>query len=74
MATTQTAAERINEAIRTAERSKKWTAEKSGIPLSTFLRKTRGFGDFTVSEIARVARALGIHPAELLPTEFRDAA
>lgn len=57
-------------AMGAADRSKKWTAEKSGIPVSTFLRKVRGFGDFTIREVANVAQALGVHPSDLLPAEF----
>ena len=48
-------------------------ADRAGIANATFRRKLRGGGDFTVSEVARIAQALGIHPADLLPTEFRLA-
>lgn len=64
----------IVQAIEDAERSKKWTAEKAGIPITTFLRKCRGFGDFTVGEVARVAKALDRRPSDLLPQSFRDIA
>lgn len=68
--TTTETASLVSAAMRRAERSKKWTAEKAGIPVSTFLRKVAGHGDFTVGELARIARALDIEPASLLPEEF----
>lgn len=44
----------------------------SGIARNTFARKMNAGGaDFTAYEIARIAIALNIHPAELLPKEFR---
>lgn len=65
-----TVARRISDAIDTAERSRKWTAEKAGIPATTFARKLDGFGDFTISEIWRISQALELAPADLLPDEF----
>ena len=35
-------------------------------------RKLRGVGEFTLTELARIAHALGVKPADLLPDEFRD--
>lgn len=61
----------IVDAMKRADRSKKWTAERAGIANATFLRKLRGDTEFTVSEVARVARALGVRPVTLLPAEFR---
>lgn len=63
----------VEEAMTTADRSMKWTADRAGIANATFRRKVRGGGDFTVSEVARIGQALGVHPAELLPAEFRTA-
>jgi hypothetical protein len=65
-----TVARRISDAIDTAERSRKWTAVKAGIPATTFARKLDGFGDFTVSEVWRIAKALELAPGDLLPDEF----
>ncbi|MFJ5108655.1 MULTISPECIES: hypothetical protein [unclassified Glutamicibacter] len=49
------------------------TALASGIPRNTFNRKLNAGGaDFTAYEIARIAIALNIHPAELLPKEFKN--
>lgn len=64
----------IQAAINRAERSQKWTADKAGIAITTFRRKMNGGGDFTCSEIARVAKALSVHPADLLPAVFARAA
>lgn len=55
----------------TAERSRKWTAVKAGFSYSTFERKLNRGGDFTLPEVARIAKALGCHPMDLLPDEFR---
>lgn len=65
---------RVVAQMREADRTQKWTADRAGISETTFRRKLRGGADFTVSEVARIARALGIHPAALLPEEFRAAA
>lgn len=65
-----TAASKIEAAMDTADRSAKWTADRAGIAVATFRRKLHGGGDFTVSEVARVAKALSIRPYELLPDEF----
>ena len=53
----------ILEAMRDADRSMKWTADRSGIANATFRRKIHGGTDFTVSEVARIAKALGVHTA-----------
>jgi hypothetical protein len=52
------------------DRSKKWCAISSGMSESTFLRKLNGIGDWTLPELARIARALDVKPADLLPTEY----
>lgn len=62
--------ENIATAISAAERTKKWVATKSGIAHVTFYRKMQGGGPFTVSEVARIAEALGVNPLELLPEPF----
>ncbi|WP_437582685.1 hypothetical protein ACSAGD_10505 [Paramicrobacterium sp. CJ85] len=65
-----TTAALIEAAILDAERTKKWTAEKSAIPTTTFNRKLRGGAEFTIGEVLRVADALSVHPYDLLPREF----
>ena len=72
MNTDPQAAYRVRAAIDAAERSMKWTAEKAGIPVPTLRRKLGTGGDFTVSEIGRSARALGVHPLALLPDAYQD--
>ncbi len=67
---TKTTAELIEEARLRAERSQKWTAEKSGIAISTFKRKINGGADFTIDETRRVAQALDVKPYALLPVDF----
>ena len=64
----------IESQMRKADRTRKWTADRAGIPETTFRRKLRGGADFTVSEVARIARALGIAACDLLPAEFRAEA
>ena len=62
----------VTEAMRRDDRSMKWTATKSGMAVSTFRRKVMCETEFTVSELARIARALQIAPCTLLPQEFRE--
>ena len=57
--------------IRKADRTRKWTADRAGIPETTFRRKLRAGADFTVGEVARIAKALSISPSELLPSDFK---
>lgn len=45
-------------------------AESTGIPYSTLGRKLDGFSDFTMPDIYRIAKALGVAPASLLPAAF----
>ena len=71
---TDTASARIAAAMKTAERSSKWTAEKSGIPETTFRRKVSGHVDFTVTELDRIARALSVSPLDLLPASMLSVA
>lgn len=69
----ETAADLICAAMEAEERSAKWTADRAGIAVPTFRRKMHGGGDFTVSEVARIAKALGVPPWSLLPAEFKSA-
>lgn len=64
----------IQEAIERVERNQRWTADKSGIALTTFRRKMNGGVDFTTTELIRIAGALDTHPADLLPVEFHKMA
>ncbi|MGC5078503.1 helix-turn-helix domain-containing protein [Agrococcus sp. DT81.2] len=69
-----TVAGRVVAAMTAGEWSIKGTAEAAGIPATTFRRKIAGHADFTVTEIGRIATALNIAPADLLPTRFKSAA
>ncbi|MFS0854583.1 helix-turn-helix domain-containing protein [Microbacterium sp. 179-I 3D4 NHS] len=60
-------AEAVADALQGEKRSKRWLARRSEIPLSTLRRKMQGKADFTVTEIARIAEALEVSPASLLP-------
>lgn len=57
-------------AMKKKERSMQWTAQKAGFSTSTFRRKALGEGEFKVSELARIAKALSVPPWSLLPEEF----
>lgn len=64
----------IDAARKEADRSKKWTATKAGMSETTFYRKLNGGPDFTVGEVARIAQALRVPAASLLPQDFFDQA
>ena len=66
--------ELIEAAMAAEDRTRAWTARKAGIPHATFHRKMQGGTAFTLPELARIARALNRHPADLLPTQFVKAA
>lgn len=46
------------------------TARKSGIPMTTFDRKIKGGGDFTLRELGSIAEALGLTLADILPVDL----
>ncbi|WP_156153192.1 hypothetical protein [Microbacterium oxydans] len=52
----------------TAERSIDWLAAEMRISRSALRQKLFGGADFTVSDLAEVAAALGISPTVLVPT------
>lgn len=60
----------IKGAMRAAERSPSWVSRKAAIALTTLNRKLDGGADFTVGEVHRIATALGVPAAALLPVEF----
>jgi transcriptional regulator with XRE-family HTH domain len=57
----------IVSALGQAKRSKRWLSEATGIAYSTLRRKLQGEADLTVLDLARIARALQVPPASLLP-------
>ncbi|MCJ1709291.1 helix-turn-helix domain-containing protein [Microbacterium sp. VKM Ac-2923] len=65
---------RVGKAIDKADRTQRWVSRKTGIALSTLNRKVNGHVDWELNELASVAFALGLHPASLLPDEFREGA
>lgn len=62
--------EKIATAIAAEERTLSWVADKTGIARVTLGRKMKGGASFTVPEVARIAEALKIEPASLLPAPF----
>ena len=46
------------------------TAHQAAIPYETLRCQLQGEDDFTISQLGRLADALDVHPAELLPNEF----
>lgn len=63
--------ELISEAIKSAERSQAWVANKTGIPVTSLRRKLRGLSEFQVTEVALIAEVLNMQPFELLPKSFQ---
>lgn len=53
--------------LRREKRSKRWLAQATGIAYSTLRRKLQAQSDLTVNDLARIARALEVSPASLLP-------
>lgn len=56
-----------------ADRSKRWLSEQTGIPYSTLDRKMRARGDFTFTDLAKIAAALGVSPSAFTPPVFLPA-
>lgn len=71
MDTNEDASRIISQAILDAERSQQWVANKAGIPVTTLRRKLQGHTDFRLGEVASIAQALNVNPAELLPSTFQ---
>lgn len=63
----------IRNAIKRTGRSQRWTAERAGIPHTTFQRKLDGHTDFYIGEIRRIAHVLGVKPSALMPSDLREA-
>ncbi len=70
METTETVATLVKGAMSAAERTPTWVARKAGIALTTLNRKLEGGADFTVGELRRIAVALRVPAASLLPEDF----
>ena len=67
-------AQAVSQATVTKGKSVRSLADETGIPLTTMRRKLKGIGEFTPSELFRIADALGITFMDLIPTELREAA
>lgn len=50
--------------------SKNAAATRAGIPTSTFHRKLKSSGDFTLRELGQIATALDRQLADILPSEL----
>lgn len=57
----------VSNALTEASMSKLTLARESGIPYATLDRKIRGFTDFTISELFRVAKTLEVPLENLIP-------
>ncbi|GAB2702597.1 ribosome-binding protein aMBF1 (putative translation factor) [Microbacterium marinum] len=77
MATPNTQRGDLIDAIETAriadDRSVAWLARRGNIPTSTLRRKLAGEADFSVWEVAALARALGVRVSDLLPEGWENA-
>ncbi len=62
------------EAINDAGVSVNELATKTGIPRTTLNRTLAGHRPATLDELARIAKALGRQPADLLPDDFKAGA
>lgn len=56
-----------------ADRSKRWLSDKTGIPYSTLDRKMKARGEFTFTDLANIAAALGVSPSAFTPSVFVPA-
>jgi len=61
----------VGERIRTCREQREWLqrelAEAAGLPVRTLGRIERGEVDVRLSTLAKIAKALGMSPKELLP-------
>lgn len=64
---TQKVAEQV--AVALGDRSVNWLATETAIPRTTLIRRLKD-GDFTASELLRVAGVLGLNPSDF----FKDVA
>lgn len=62
-----TAADKITDQLDAAGKSLLWLSRATLIPYSTLERKVKGGGDFTVTDLQLIAKALGIAPRAILP-------
>lgn len=70
---TTATADRVAATMTRKGMSTQHVAAAASIPYTTLHRKLNAPSDFNVSEIGRLADALGVHPADLLPAAFHAA-
>ncbi|WP_144627574.1 helix-turn-helix domain-containing protein [Arthrobacter woluwensis] len=63
-------ADKVAASILRSDRSQSSIAAEIGMAKTTFNRKVKGSTEWTVSELLRIAKAIGVSPSELVPTEF----
>lgn len=61
----------VRVALAKARKSGREISEKTGIPYGSLLRKLDGDAPFSLDNLLEIAVALGVHPAELLPENFK---
>lgn len=66
----QEVADKVAAGILRSGRSKSSVAAEVGIPSTTFGRKINGHVEFSLSELLRIADALGVAPASFVPAAF----
>ncbi|MCR2051785.1 helix-turn-helix domain-containing protein [Actinomyces bowdenii] len=71
--TTDWTAKAIRAALADSGHTKRYLSEETGIPYPTLNRKVAGRRDFTFSELLAIAKALQVHPATLVPPQFKTA-
>lgn len=67
-------ARRVHETITRHNISRNEMSKQSGIPYATLTRKLQGHSDFTVKELGKIAKVLGLTIGDLIPSEILEAA
>lgn len=67
-------AQRVHETITRHKVSRNEISKQAGIPYATLTRKLQGHSDFTVKELGKIAKVLGLTVGDLIPAEILDAA
>ena len=49
-------------------------SKAAGIPYATLTRKLEGHSDFTIRELGKIAKALDLTLADIIPAEILEAA
>ncbi|MFT4124425.1 MAG: hypothetical protein QM635_11410 [Microbacteriaceae bacterium] len=68
--TTREVADKVAAALYRSGMSKRSLSAATGIPETTLLRKINANGDFGVSELVRIAKALDVPASEIAPSAF----